>query len=216
MIITIDGSSGTGKSTVAKKVAEARGITYFDTGAMYRAYAYWRQSHAEEAMDLFKFSIRQEGFKKKYFVGEEDVTALIRSQEIGEQASKLSQSLDVRLYMHRLQREFAKTASGVFEGRDMGSVVFPDTPYKFFLSADVRARASRRLAELKRRFPDQKHAWTLQQVEEELKARDARDQSREHSPLCIPEGAQVIDTTDLTIDQVVETILASLPNEGLV
>lgn len=216
MIITIDGPSGTGKTTVAKRVAEAMHVSYFDTGAMYRAVTWAIFKENIEISDdaaisalLERFSFRIEEGKKgnRYFVGDSDVTEEIRSPKITSMVSKVSALPSVREKLWKIQREFGAKESAVFEGRDMGSVVFPAAEIKIYLTASPEIRGRRRLEEIKSSRPDDAHAMDEQKMVEEIKRRDHLDSTRDLAPLVCPEDAYIIDTTNLSIDQVVDKIL---------
>jgi cytidylate kinase len=219
MIITIDGAAGTGKSTVAKKVAEQLMIAYFDTGAMYRAFAaYILSSHINpldvdkviDAIKGFHFTFDGIGSKKTYFVNHADVTLLLRTPEVTEISSIVSQYPQVRQSLHSVQKEFASQHTCVFEGRDLGTVIFPQADYKFFLTASDEVRASRRFEEMlskgmKVSYNDVLHA---------IRERDNRDQGRKVAPLKCAEDAHLIDTSHLSVDQVVDSILKIIGNKS--
>ena len=211
MIITIDGPSGTGKSTVARRLADFLGMTYFDTGALYRAIA-WKlleekvsYKNKEELVSLlkrFSFRIRVVNEEKHYFVGEIDVTKAIRSPEVTSIVSEVSAVKEVRDALKPLQTDFSKETDVVFEGRDLGTIVFPYADMKFYLTARPEVRAKRRFTELQKKFPDQKFSFetTLKEIQE----RDDYDSSREVAPLRQAEDAVLVDTSDLTIEEVVQ------------
>jgi 1-acyl-sn-glycerol-3-phosphate acyltransferase len=216
MIITIDGPAGTGKTTVAKTVAERLGLPYFDTGAMYRSVAYLilhekiplsDERRISELLTDFNFEIRVHGIERKYFANGMDVTDVIRSQAVTNIVSPVSALHVVREALWQIQRRFAKKRGGVFEGRDMGSVVFPKAPIKIFLTATPEVRAERRLAELQEKRPEEVKNTNHQQMVEELMKRDQIDSSRSLAPLICPPDAYVIDTSNLTLEQVVGRIL---------
>ncbi len=216
MIITIDGPAGTGKSTVAKKVADRLGMIYFDTGAMYRAFTWTLLnkeipfSNAEQIdreLATFLFDIEMMEGRKRYFVNGTDVTEAIRTQKINENVSEVSAMKNVRESLCRIQRSYAQKQGSVFEGRDMGSVVFPNAEVKIFLEASAEVRAKRRLSEMKEKMPHEAAAFDEKKMEQDLKRRDAYDSSRKIAPLVCPKGALRIDTSELTIDQVVEKII---------
>lgn len=215
MIVTIDGPSGTGKSTVAKKVAEVLGFSFFDTGALYRSFAWWATENKIDPLGLhlvsipFSFSI-EEGKDKRYRVSDRDITEVIRSKEITESASKMAAIPEVRAFLLPIQRKAVSSRNYVFEGRDVGSVVFPDAEAKFFLTAREEVRAQRRYRELLSRFP----GIAYEEVAASLRERDERDASRETAPLRCPEGALVIDTSDLGIDEVTEMICQHVVRES--
>lgn len=216
MIITIDGPSATGKSTISKKIAEALHFIHFDTGAMYRCFTYdvirakiSPDDHAAilELLKNFKIDIRQEKGVKRYFVHGVDVTDAIRSQEITDLVSKIAAYPEVRHELVKLQRAWAKGVDVVFEGRDLGTVVFPDAHYKFFLTGRDEIRAKRRYSELLEKYPEEAKKTTLSKVQEDLVERDHLDSTRKCSPLKPASEAHIIDTSDLTIDQVIQNIL---------
>lgn len=216
MIITIDGPAGTGKTTVAKRVAECLHFFYFDTGAMYRSVA-WKivrekialsdLPRIEELLENLHFRIESKGKEKHYFVGDEEVTEEIRSQEITKMVSAVSALPVVRKSLLMIQRDFAKGRNVVFEGRDMGSVVFPEAEVRIFLTARPEVRAQRRLDELLQKRPEDAEGLDLEKMREELMRRDELDSTRAIAPLKCPEGAYVVDTSDLSIDEVIGEIL---------
>jgi cytidylate kinase len=216
MIITIDGPAGTGKTTVAKKVAERLHFSYFDTGAMYRAVT-WEvlnknidlhdSSRLQNLLENFSFRIKEEEKSKRYFLRDEDVTEAIRSQEVTAKVSEVAALLPVRQALLKIQHEFATQGDVVFEGRDIGSVVFPQAEVKIFLTAKPEVRAKRRLDEILRKNPHQAKDLNPEKMLQDLMRRDELDSSREHAPLICPKDAHVIDTSDLSIEDVVHQIL---------
>jgi len=208
VIITIDGPAGTGKTTVAKTLAAALGFVYVDTGAMYRMVTwFFLQKHidlkshieVERALENFTYVIKEQKSSPCYFVCGEDVTQAIRSQEVTAAVSAVSAIPTVRTFLWDRQRALAKEGDTVFEGRDMGSFVLPHADVKIFLSATPQVRAKRRHKELE--------GVSEERVRQDLELRDALDSSRELAPLCCPEGAHVIDTSALSIEEVVDVIL---------
>lgn len=221
MIIAIDGPSGTGKSTVAKGVAKRLKATFFDTGAMYRAAA-WKilqegidprdVARVSAFMPRFRFYIRRGvGEERSYFVGESDVTVLIRTPEVSAASSLIATYPEVRKAIVPMQRKFGEHSDAVFEGRDMGSVVFPDADLKVFLTARIEVRAERRYRELQLKFPDLSHSITQEQILKEIEERDRQDAERSISPLVQAPDAVLIDTSDLTIEQVIDRIVRLVP-----
>ncbi len=190
MVIAIDGPAGAGKSTVARAVADALGFTYLDTGAMYRAVALARLRDEEGAEVRFDAG--------RVLLNGRDVSGEIRTPEVAEEASRVAAERSVREAMVERQRELLASGDWVAEGRDIGSVVAPDAELKVFLTADQRERAVRRAKELGA-DPDA--------VLRDVEARDERDTTRAESPLVRAEGAEELDTTGLTIDEVVERIV---------
>lgn len=216
MIITIDGPVATGKSTIARKLAEAIGFIYFDTGAMYRAFTYGILKHhidisnpsqVEDFLRGFQLHLKIVNHEKVYFFEGENVTAKIRSNEVTLAVSQVSALKPVRDKLIAIQRELAVGVNAVFEGRDMGTVVFPDAALKIFLTGNDQVRAKRRFEELVAKYPEEAKTLTLEACLENLNKRDAYDSSREHSPLFAASDACIIDTSNLTIDQVVNRIL---------
>lgn len=217
MIIAIDGPSGTGKSTIAKGVAKQLGFIYFDTGAMYRSFA-WKtlqeginpadEASLKELIDRFDFDIKTDSTGEKlYFVNQVEVTHQIRSQEISNLSSQISIYPFVRHAMVKIQRKFSQQADAVFEGRDMGTVVFPDAKLKIFLTARPEIRAERRYKELLLKFPDLAHTVSREQILKEIEERDLKDSTRSVSPLRQAKDAHLIDTSDLTAQQVIDRVL---------
>jgi cytidylate kinase len=227
LIITIDGPSGAGKSTVAKMLASALNYKYIDTGAMYRgvAYAYMKELRAEseehgakseenkawssdneKSLEGFlkKLSLRFEFSKEaKVYLDGEDISNYIRDQKVSMLASYLSQKRSVREYLTNMQKEIGRGGGVVLEGRDTGSVVFPDAHIKFYLDAKLEERAKRRYLELSSRGVNSE----LLRVKEEILKRDKVDSERDISPLVIPEDAIYIDTTEIDAFSVVEKLL---------
>ena len=216
MIITIDGPVATGKSTIAKKLAQSIGYIYYDTGAMYRAVALDALRKKIDINDpqalatLFKdfdFRIKFNRGERAYFLRGEDVTHAIRTEEVSNAASQVSANPEVRHQLVDLQRELSKGVNAVFEGRDMGTVVFPDASLKIFLTGRDDVRAKRRLNEMRAKFPEECRDLSVEKVLEDLHKRDQFDMTRSISPLKKAEDAYEIDTSDLSIDDVVFKIL---------
>lgn len=216
MIITIDGPIATGKSSIAKRLAHDIGFIYFDTGAMYRCLTYGTIKHKvnvddpkalEEFLKNFKFDIKIKHADRIYLVDGEDVTLKIRGPEVTSGVSKVSALPAVREKLVAMQRELAVGVNAVFEGRDMGSVVFPTAQLKIFLTGRPEVRAARRFAELRAKFPEETTDLTVQKVLEDIDARDSYDTHREISPLKQADDACVVDTSDLSIDEIILKIL---------
>lgn len=218
MIITIDGPVATGKSAVAKKLAESIGFIFFDTGAMYRTLTYGilknkidihQPDQLQQFLDQFpfKFDIKIVQRERKYFFDGEEVSKKIREKEVTCLVSEVSAIKAVRDKLIALQRELAIGVNAVFEGRDMGTVVFPDATLKIFLSGRDEVRAKRRFDELKAKYAQDSQQLTLEQCLEDINKRDAFDTKRENSPLIQASDAYVLDTSDLSIDEVVFRIL---------
>lgn len=216
MIITIDGPIATGKSTIAKRLAHEIGYIFFDTGAMYRCLTYAVLRHHINVDDSnalngflkdFTFEVKIKHGERFYFVEDEDVTLKIRGEEVTSNVSKISAIPAVREKLVSLQREMAIGVNAVFEGRDMGTVVFPNAELKIFLTGRPEVRAARRFEELRTKFPNETQSLTLEKVLEDITARDTYDTEREISPLRQAPDACVVDTSDLTIDEIIMKIL---------
>ena len=210
--ITLDGPSGSGKTTIAKSVAKKMGYLYVDTGAMYRGVAYYMfdkgiavddDAKVEAVLDKISLDINVVDGEQRVILNGKDITGSIRTPEISMGASTVSKNRQVRLKLVAMQRELANNHNAIFDGRDMGSYVLPEADYKFYITADVDVRAKRRYLELK-----QKQDVTLEQVKVDMIARDEQDSSRAFAPLVIPQGAFVIDTTNMTIEEVEGLILS--------
>lgn len=196
MIIAIDGPAGAGKSTVSRAVAEALGATYLDSGAMYRVVAFKTLSGSDAASAARSTMI---GLGEKVTADGIDVTELIRTPEVAARASEVAQLPLVRQALVEQQRKIMGDGrSWVAEGRDIGTVVAPEADLKIFLTADPEARAERRATEL---------GLDVEVVKAEQEARDLRDISRDESPLVAAADAVTVDTTGMSIDQVVARIL---------
>jgi cytidylate kinase len=221
MIIAIDGPSGTGKSTVARILADRLGCLYLDTGALYRLLAlHFSVSHVDfseeenlfKALENFTFDIQNLNQEYRYFLDNKDVTEAIRQPKISELASHISKNPCVREKLLPIQRGFAKKHSVVLEGRDIGTVVFPHAELKVFLTASAEIRADRRYNQLKNKFPQQ--MFDYQKILQEQRERDYQDETRTLAPLKQAPDAVFIDTTHLTIDQVVEKIIGLIKHHA--
>lgn len=213
--IAIDGPAGAGKSTIAKAVARSLGIAYLDTGAMYRAAGLKAlrrgvdptdEAAATELCAGTDIAVRYEAGAQRVLLDGEDVTDLIRTAEVSTAASTVSRHRAVRERMVRLQQALAGQTPVVMDGRDIGTVVLPQAPFKFFVTASVEERARRRMLEMER----QGICRELTEYVEQIAARDQQDSTRAASPLTVAQGAEVVDTTNLTIDEVVEHILGKV------
>lgn len=212
MIIAIDGPAGSGKSTVAKILAKHLGIRYLDTGAMYRALTWKAMQHNvnlddENAlcriMELTKIHFQSEEKGLQVFVDGRNVTKEIRSPAVTNNTHHISGKPGVRAMLVDLQRKIASKGYTVAEGRDIGTVVFPHAEKKFFLDASIEIRAKRRFRE--RETPDNENS--LDSVIRDIELRDQRDTTRKESPLKISDDSIYIDTTNLTINEVIHRIL---------
>lgn len=206
-VIAIDGPAGAGKSTIAKSLATQLGLEYLDTGAMYRGvtFAAVRNGMSLDDTDAVAELARRvalEVGQRGVFVDGVDATDAIRTAEITSAVSKVAANSGVRAEMRaRQQRWAAERGGGVIEGRDIGSVVFPDAELKLYLTASPRVRAERRVGEA---------GGDVDEIERAIAARDLYDSSRSDSPLTEADGATTVDTTGLTIDEVLEHILRLL------
>ncbi len=212
MIITIDGPVATGKSTVAKRLAESLGYIYFDTGAMYRAVAYQvlkegvntdDPAAVEAFLSHLDLDIKIKRGGKSYFVNGADVTEEIRGAAVTGAVSRVAAVPAIRERLVAIQRALAVGVNAVFEGRDMGTIVFPDADLKIFLEGRLEVRAQRRLDELKRIRPNEAENLTLEQCMKEIEERDNFDSHRSVSPLVKANDAFSVDTSDHTVDEVV-------------
>jgi cytidylate kinase len=196
MVVAIDGPAGAGKSTVARAAARALGFTYLDSGAMYRSVGLLTLRHGGAASE------QAEGLRielgDRVIVNGTDVTEAIRAPEVTEAASKVATNPAVRKALVRKQRELLGDGDWVAEGRDIGTVVAPDAAVKVFLTAGAEERARRRAGEL---------GTDVETVLRDQALRDAQDASREHSPLAVAPGAVELDTTGLSVDEVVARIV---------
>lgn len=205
--ITIDGPSGSGKSTIAKALAKELNITYLDTGAMYRGVGYFAISRnvdpadeegVKSILDDIEMDIKYNNGEQKVIICGEDITPYIRENNISMAASTVSKIPAVRLKLVELQRIIAKKNDCVIDGRDIGSYVLPNAKYKFYMTADSKERAKRRHLELQQKGVD----ITFEEVLDDIKKRDLQDSTRAFAPLVVPKGAMVIDTTNLSIEEV--------------
>lgn len=207
MIIAIDGPSGAGKSTVARLLSRKLGFEYIDTGAMYRALAYKAYINnieiKEDTIDKMLETTEVDYSDNKIFLDNKNVESLIRSEEISKYASEISALQNVRSKMVELQRNIAKNKNVILDGRDIGTKVFPDADFKFFITASVETRAERRYEQLVAGGTDA----NLDNVLEDIKKRDINDSTREISPLKKADNAILIDTTHMEINEVVMNII---------
>ena len=206
--IAIDGPAGAGKSTVAWRVAKDLGYIYVDTGAMYRAMALYlirqgikadEKELIEKACEMADISIRYEGGEQVVTLNGENVNGLIRSEEVGNMASASSANGKVREKLTALQQKLAKEKDVVMDGRDIGTVVLPDAKLKVYLTASASVRAKRRADELMAKGI----GCDIVKIEKDIMERDERDMTREISPLRQADDAILIDSSDMTIDEVV-------------
>lgn len=227
MNIAIDGPAGAGKSTIAKRVAAALGSIYVDTGAMYRAMAIHMlqqgvspdDTEAIEAnCETAEIGIEYVDGAQHVFLNGEDVTARLRDEAVGDMASKSSVNAKVRRKLVELQQKIAARTSVVMDGRDIGTVVLPEAELKIYLTASARTRAERRYAELKAKAEaagqEVSELPSLEEIEQDIIERDYRDMHRENSPLMQAEDAVLLDSSDLSIEEVTEVILKLAEERG--
>ncbi|MDY6905884.1 MAG: (d)CMP kinase [Thermodesulfobacteriota bacterium] len=215
LLITIDGPAGAGKTTVSKALAARLGYRYVDTGALYRGVALAAKENGIATSDdeglralcnglTLDFAVRDG--ESCLMAGDRDISGLIRTNEISMMASAVSARPVVREFLLDLQRRLGRDKNVVVEGRDMGTVVFPEADVKFFLDASVKERARRRFND-----PAVKESLPLEQIEADIQQRDENDRNRPHAPLKAADDAILLDSTGLTIDQVVEKMLSLIP-----
>lgn len=212
--IAIDGPAGSGKSTIAKHIANTMGILYLDTGAMYRAMALKMlrkgisiadtQAVLNELPSTEVFAENKNGTQVTYLDGE-DVSSLIRTNEVSKGASDIAVIPEVRIKLVALQRKIAQVSDVVMDGRDIGSYVIPETENKFYVTATSKERAKRRLLELNQKGMNLDK--TLEEMQAEIEDRDRVDSTRKFAPLVQTEDAIFVDTTDMTIEQAVNYVM---------
>lgn len=211
--VAIDGPAGAGKSTVAKAVAKEKGFIYVDTGAMYRAMALYilrkgldtnDEAAIGSVLDEIEISLGYEDGVQQVFLNGENVSGLIRTEEVGMATSNVSKHKPVREKMVALQQEVAKTTDVVMDGRDIGMWVLPNADVKIYLTASSYERARRRHKEL----AEKGGTKTLEEIEQDIIARDYQDMHRENSPLVQAPDAIYLDSSDMTLQQVIDAILA--------
>ena len=217
--IAIDGPAGAGKSTIAKLAAAKLGFVYVDTGAMYRSMALYfiRQGISPEdeeaiarACSQVEVTIRYADGAQQVILNGEDVSGLIRSEEVGRMASATSVYGPVRQKLVQLQKQLAREADVIMDGRDIGTCVLPDAPAKIYLTASVEIRARRRFRELEEKGT----ACDIREIEKDIEERDYRDMHRENSPLRQEEEAVLLDSSHMTIEQVVDSIIRTARERG--
>jgi CMP/dCMP kinase len=215
VIVAIDGPSGVGKTTTSLRVAEELGLPHIDTGAMYRAVALAVLSEridlgdtaaVEQIASAANIEFRWREGKSRVYLDDEDVSERIRTSEVGMAASTISAIPGVRRVLVDLQRQIGQRRGGVLEGRDIGTRVFPGTPHKFFLTARPEVRADRRWNELQEKGSEESYESVLA----DLQRRDHQDSTRSDSPLTYDDTYEVIDTSALAMEQVVERIVDSI------
>ena len=218
--IAIDGPAGAGKSTIARLAAKRLGFVYVDTGAMYRAIALYflrkgiRPEDVQTIASLVQgaeITIRYVDGTKQVILNGEDVSGQIRTEEVGNMASATSAIPAVRAHLLELQRNLAASANVIMDGRDIGTCILPDADVKIFLTASTSVRAMRRYRELQ----EKGMMCNLEEIEQDIIERDARDMNRETAPLKQAEDAMLLDSSDMTLEQVVQAILEAAFSRGL-
>ena len=211
--IAIDGPAGAGKSTIAKKVAKEKGFIYVDTGAMYRAMAFYLLSEDVDPQDAdmiaekcvgADITIRYEDGEQIVLLNGKNVNGVIRTEEVGKMASVTSKNPKVRERLTALQKELANTSDVVMDGRDIGTCVLPGADVKVYLTASAAVRAKRRYDELTAKG----ETCDIQKIEEDIIARDEQDMNRPIAPLRQAEDAILVDSSDMTIDEVADKIMS--------
>ena len=213
MNIAIDGPAGAGKSTIAKKLAKELGFIYVDTGAMYRAMAYYFLTNGIASSDETKIAeacpnvdvtIAYENNEQQVILNGKNVNGFIRTEEVGNMASATSVYPVVRTKLVELQRKLAESTDVIMDGRDIGTNVLPNADVKVYLTASVECRAMRRFKELEGKG----EACDFEQIRQDIQERDERDMTREIAPLKQAEDATLIDSSEMGIDDVVKAIIA--------
>lgn len=216
--VAIDGPAGAGKSTIAKKLAKELGFIYVDTGAMYRAIALYLirngispedEANVTSALGNIEVKLEYTEGAQQVLLNGENVSGLIRTEEVGFATSTASKLPSVREKLLSLQRNMANNENVIMDGRDIGTCVVPDAPVKIYLTASVETRAKRRWLELK----DKGMECNLEDIEKDIAARDYQDMNREIAPLKQAEDAHLLDSSNMTIDEVVDTMKGLVENK---
>lgn len=216
MNIAIDGPAGAGKSTIARRVAKEKGYIYVDTGAMYRAIGLYflnegvdaeNASAVLTALAAIQVEIKYENAEQQVYLNGKNVSKEIRKEAVGNMASKVATKQEVRDKLLSLQRNLAATQDVVMDGRDIGTFVLPNAELKIYLTASVDTRAGRRYKEL----VEKNMPADLEEIKKDIEARDYQDMHRKIAPLSQAEDAYYLDSSDLTIDEVVDVICSKIP-----
>ncbi len=211
--IAVDGPAGAGKSTIAKAVAKELGFIYVDTGAMYRAIGLYFLRHGvnpsddgavREALENIDISIAYEDGSQQVLLNGENVTGQIRTEEVSQMASNGAANPLVRQKLLELQQNLAKTKDVIMDGRDIGTCVLPNADLKIYLTASVKTRAKRRFLEMQ----EKNEGVSLEEIEKDIQERDYRDIHRETAPLKQADDAVLVDSSEMTADEVVQRILS--------
>lgn len=211
--VAIDGPAGAGKSTIARQIAKKMNLIYVDTGAMYRAMALFLlrkgvdgtdQKEICEKCEEADITIKYENGEQVVYLNGENVNAFLRTEEVGRMASVSSPEPRLRKKIVSLQKQLARSADVVMDGRDIGTCVLPDADVKIYLTANSSVRAKRRYEELMAKGED----CNLKEIERDIVERDNRDMTRKESPLMQAEDAVLVDTSDMSIEEVVQKIIA--------
>ncbi len=216
--VALDGPAGAGKSTIAKRVAKDLGFIYIDTGAMYRAVALKAiksgitpsdEKEVEKMLPILDIDIRHQDGVQKVFLDGEDVSEKIRTPEVSVAASDISAIPKVRLKMVDMQRDLAGSHNVIMDGRDIGTYVLPNAKIKIFLTASTEKRAERRYKELLEKGT----STTFEEVKKDMEYRDKNDSTRAFAPLKVADGAKVIDTSDLNLEESINTVIEHIKSE---
>ncbi len=210
-VVAIDGTSGSGKTTTARKVAKRLGWLYLDTGATYRAVAYFvlqrginpnDEEKVTQILDEVNVEIEKVDGEQRTIVNGEDVSDKLRTEQVSKAVTPVSKIKEVRKYLVGIQRKIVDDKNAIIEGRDIGTIVFPDANLKFYMDADISVRAKRRKL--------QDSIGNLEEVKKDLKRRDYHDSTREESPLKKAGDATLLDTSSLTIDEQVGIVVSEI------
>lgn len=213
MIITLDGPSGTGKSTLSKLLADELGFKLLNTGMIYRAITYYFVANnidcndsdsVNNALNTINIDLKFNRNQQSVFINSEDMTPFINTKTVQKNVSIVSQIYQVRKLIYDIQHKFAENNDMVIEGRDIGTAIFPDAEIKFYVTCDTLVRAKRRLDDLNKSSQN----FSLQEVYDSLENRDLLDKSREFGPLKRPDDAIDIDTTNSTVEQSLSELLS--------